>query len=869
MAGPNDIGEAIWRVLKRQSPVLFAGAGVGKWIDLPDWRQYMDVLASICERWGDKTSATLLKEKVARNQFLSAGTIYKSCDLIPEGERWKELAAPFVAKLSDKQIDRLIPLVTLPFTSIVTTNYDHSLHETCVHARKWFVPVERGDGTLRGAVFQRDFSIVRLHGRVELPQSMAMTTEDYAALSSESDYLDFLLELFRSRSCLFVGFSFVDPAIDLILKLYAAKYGPTYQALHTALIPEQATDLAARLRAVNIEVIPYASGHEHVDLWSGIRVAHDQITQRRNGPATVVATNTTSIRRFIAFAYAQIHVSREQRRGIATAIVDGLVLSVLAPNPEKAKTVAELASEIATVLRIDEEEAKSLVVASVEKLAAKEQVLRVDDDVLLLKQPPLLLEEHLLALSQHVVDRVHVREGIKLPNDDFAGITAVLEGLLMARAWDVAAHYAGAGTGIGPDVRQTVHVLVEEQRSKGRLSAAQSVEHAILSLLHAPEDREAAMLSQLARAAFGLQLVLATPRQVLFQRFSLPQRIYLDASVLMPAIAEGHPLQPVYMNALRRLEEAARAVDVTLEVVVGEQFLNEIVSHRRKALDVAAQLDLDDAHKLQQFIDFHTAQNSNVFIAGYAAWLMQHEGRLFSDYLKATAPYETEDQLAQFLKERLAIHTKKMFAEEHGGVFGEVFSDLLSGYESSARFFEQAVKDKRLVQHEAQQLTQLRIDHDEGMRSVFVTADERLRRLVYRLERLHAFSGAIISQLGLVALVDVMVGLDVDTRSWVKLVWAVPQGSDEEALVEYFVRLGVSRYQEGMAVEMQEAARQVATQMVEEAKAKKIPLFGVSSMRDEALKVKFLERYENEFFKNWSDAIDHRERQRQQSDRKH
>ena len=116
-------------------------------------------------------------------------------------------------------------------------------------------------------------------------------------------------------------------------------------------------------------------------------------------------------------------------------------------------------------------------------------------------------------------------------------------------------------------------------------------------------------------------------------------------------------------------------------------------------------------------------------------------------------------------------------------------------------------KDKLLVRHEAEQLTRLALDEQTGLRSVFVTADERLRRALRRGERLRRFAGMTMARLGLVALVDVMVGLDTDSRSLVRLIWASPHTSDQARLLEYFVRMGLGKYEEGTATEMQEAAK--------------------------------------------------------------
>ena len=74
------------------------------------------------------------------------------------------------------------------------------------------------------------------------------------------------------------------------------------------------------------------------------------------------------------------------------------------------------------------------------------------------------------------------------------------------------------------------------------------------------------------------------------------------------------------------------------------------------------------------------------------------------------------------------------------------------------------------------------------------------------------------------ALVDVMVGLDADPRSLVRLVWATPHNEEQATLLEYFTHLGLRNYEEGTAVEMQEAARRVAQEISMEATEKKIRL---------------------------------------------
>ena len=106
-----------------------------------------------------------------------------------------------------------------------------------------------------------------------------------------------------------------------------------------------------------------------------------------------------------------------------------------------------------------------------------------------------------------------------------------------------------------------------------------------------------------------------------------------------------------------------------------------------------------------------------------------------------------------------------------------------------------------------------------------------------------------------------MVGLDADPRSLVRLIWATPHSEEQASLLEYFTHLGLRNYEEGTAVEMQEATRRVAEEIAMEARGKKIRLLDAQNLEEVAEVNGLLGRYEDNFFRYWREAIDHRERQ--------
>jgi hypothetical protein len=119
-------------------------------------------------------------------------------------------------------------------------------------------------------------------------------------------------------------------------------------------------------------------------------------------------------------------------------------------------------------------------------------------------------------------------------------------------------------------------------------------------------------------------------------------------------------------------------------------------------------------------------------------------------------------------------------------------------------------------------------------------------------------SGMTVSHIGLVALADVMVGLDADARSLARLVWAAPIGDEEKALFDYFVNLGLQRYDEGLSGELHVLAQQSASEVMTQSEAEHVRVFG-DTPEDVAKAAAFLDRFENRFYERWSEAIRRRE----------
>ncbi len=850
----EEIAERIANFFNRPNPVLFAGSGVSNRVGYPTWAEYIRCLANACNQYDDQDSARLILSRLDKKQYLEAASVFKTSADIPVGERWKALAAPF--KSEAQNLDRLDSLIKLPFGAIVTTNYDASLYHAYAKAfGKWLPQVDRGQ--LKSVSQSRDYFIARIHGCCENPTSMIVDVSDYQNVRKEDDYLDFVLNLLRTRSCLFLGFSFLDPAIDHVLGIYAERNGPAFDKLHTALVPSVDSELIAKLKNVNIETIEYNPNVEHSEVWRIVRQAQEVVVASE--PAYVNATFGCGgrLHRFLAFTHAQARV-RSEAQPIVHLARDGLIASIVSSSAEHVSDDV-VRQEVARLLRLSDDEAQQVVAESIDRLVARKSLVRNAATMKWIGPQVSELDQDLDKLAKDVLHRMRVRSGVRGTGRDHHAAKVLIENTLLTRAWDLGAHFAGGSSGWSADAGEIVDISLKDLPSSIQPDNQTALAHALRGLLEAPDADEAKILTRVGRIAFGVQLVLASPRQSLFHQHALPKVIYLDANILLPTITVGHPYCSTYKKVISRFARAARQAGVHFTIATGRQFLNEIVAHRKRAIEIVESSKLEDPDNLRRHIQFHSAINTNVYIGAYgSAGKINEERSKFMEFLQDIAPYEDEDQLADYLKnvKNVKIQTTPIpSSKEFNGEFVHVFSSLQTAYEILNRD-----KHSVLVKHEAQQMMQFIVDGKNNINSIFVTADKQLREALAAVPELRRFSGHLVSNLGLIALADVMVGIDADASSLSRIMWLSAASSKERSLIDFFVNLGLRKYDENLSTDLQMLAEDCAEDAVGVAELEDLDLWS-ETPQDVAKANEFLDRFENRFYERWDEAIKRRYRE--------
>jgi hypothetical protein len=165
-------------------------------------------------------------------------------------------------------------------------------------------------------------------------------------------------------------------------------------------------------------------------------------------------------------------------------------------------------------------------------------------------------------------------------------------------------------------------------------------------------------------------------------------------------------------------------------------------------------------------------------------------------------------------------------------------------------------KDARLVRHDAIQLAALSEDSKLGIKSLFVSADKRLRDVISG----STFSGlasSMVSHVGLTQLIDLLVGNPVESQGLSRILWAGKLSDKTEQIRNYLVDIALDEYDDAMAMEMNNVVDTIAEDIVIEAENEGIEIPPHNS-NDESKLRKILGSYENKFFSVMRELIEKR-----------
>lgn len=779
-------------------PVLFLGAGVSARAGLPTWAGLLEKLADFLQAHDPLTSQQV-REQIRKKNYTKAADFFELAEA-PEGERRSALRS----LLSNYNANQLVAIAKLPFKTIVTTNFDRSIHDALAIARQSSPQdFKYGDASFREAIWETSLMVARIHGAAEHPGSIILSSSGFTKVIADESYRALLSQCFAQRNVLFVGFSFYDPAIRNVFEELERIHGPAMPGRHVALLPDTAeAEFLAKANRLNIKVVKYPEADRHQALWTGIESFDATAVPHPNSDQD---TPFSSTKRYLAACYARSTNSSGQR-ALKESVLEAVVAAILQEASPKPMSKRDIFEKVRNVVGIKKADSEALV---------ERALLTLRDDGLIRQQKidkitQFTWQNHaqaqdslstdILYLCESLRARAKVQESWTLAAHVSSALPNIFNLLVRTRGWDLGAAFA---SGRAPDPVE-VNALLATPELKLPAYDQERLGRVIMAMIKDPTEKEAKLLLDMGRAAFAIELAFQTPQSFLLHEAVLPQRIYLDASVLLPSIVPGHPFSETYVSALNRLRRAASSAGVDMRLRISTAYLNEVISHRRKAQDFARESGNEMPEIARRDAEYSGAENTNVFVGAYASWIDRHDKHLsFDDFLRRHAPYTTEKALEKYL----AQQGYDVVTQHKTSGYPKIYEQLERDYSGALA----RGKTPLLIEHDALQLAALEEDLGRGYRAILVSADRQLRDFVSRgLNKVLA--DAMVSHVGLVQFVELMLGGVEESAGFSQLLWSARQSDQQASIRAHYVHQALNAYDAALVMSLPDVVDRLAEQ---------------------------------------------------------
>jgi hypothetical protein len=232
--------------ISSKSFVLVVGAGISRSCQNSSGRQppsWSALVADLTNTFTSGATKKFVRDLVAQERYLDAAEFLRS------RARKQAKEQDFLQKIADvtdggkKTKDQFQPselheiLLRLEPDVLLTTNYDRILERATNNGYNLH---SYDSTTLASDVRLGTPVLVKVHGSVDSSSKIVLTRSDYARLRREgSEVLEVLQALFLTKTALFVGYSFSDPDIHLLLENVLGARGdvPAHYLLTSNRIP--------------------------------------------------------------------------------------------------------------------------------------------------------------------------------------------------------------------------------------------------------------------------------------------------------------------------------------------------------------------------------------------------------------------------------------------------------------------------------------------------------------------------------------------------------------------------------------------------------------------------------------------------------
>lgn len=200
--------ELVAEELNKERLVIFIGAGCSVSAGLPSWDKLIN---NLLEKYNTKTKETNLL-RLANTLEREPGALKFREDIVEE----LRIRPDVKSALHDT-------LTSLDVNLFITTNYDHLLEDS--FRNYGYTPQIVLEGKDLPSIDTTKKTIVKLHGDINSPTSLVITSRDYTKYKSKHrSFVEWLNSIVSQNTVLFLGTSFDDPRLremdDHVLNLF-------------------------------------------------------------------------------------------------------------------------------------------------------------------------------------------------------------------------------------------------------------------------------------------------------------------------------------------------------------------------------------------------------------------------------------------------------------------------------------------------------------------------------------------------------------------------------------------------------------------------------------------------------------------------
>jgi hypothetical protein len=265
------IPDDLIQLFKRNACGLYIGAGLSQAAGFPSWGKLLEMLIAEVEKLPHNISSKVQDYKSLlqnpNNYLLVAEDIKNQL-----GPRLSKFMFDIFSDQTKKPTETIKNFIKLPINFVITTNYDALVEQAYLKIYDEIpttLTYELGRD-IAYKLWENKFFILKAHGDVRYNSARLVLTEnDYREIIfRQPGYQSALHAMFSSKSVLFVGTSFTDPDLILLLRYLHNSFhggGP----MHYILLSDDSvvdTQTERYFHDFNLHTIRYSKANGHFEL---------------------------------------------------------------------------------------------------------------------------------------------------------------------------------------------------------------------------------------------------------------------------------------------------------------------------------------------------------------------------------------------------------------------------------------------------------------------------------------------------------------------------------------------------------------------------------------------------------------------------